>query len=81
MCCSDTICKEVQEQYHCKKAVALNNPFDLAEVEMLSVKEEAELPWNDGRILISMGREDPVKDSGICLRALHLCMRNCRIRS
>ena len=61
VCCSDTICREVQEQYHCKKAVTLNNPFDLAEVEALSDREEAELPWSDGRILISMGREDPVK--------------------
>ncbi|MDE6386324.1 MAG: glycosyltransferase [Lachnospiraceae bacterium] len=61
ICCSETICREVQEKYRCKKAVALQNPFDMKEVKMLSEKEEAELPWSDGRILISMGREDSVK--------------------
>lgn len=61
ICCSDTICREVRQKYHCDKAVALNNPFDLQEVRALSEQEEAQLPWDEGRILISMGREDPVK--------------------
>lgn len=61
ICCSETICREVQDKYHCDKAVTLQNPFDRKEVKQLSEQEEAELPWNDGRILISMGREDPVK--------------------
>lgn len=61
ICCSDTICREVQEQYRCSKAVTLNNPFDIQEVRALSEKEKAELPWNEGRILVSMGREDAVK--------------------
>lgn len=61
ICCSDTICREVQDKYRCGKAVALNNPFDLPEVKALSEQEKAELPWSEGRILISMGREDVVK--------------------
>ncbi len=61
VCCSETICREVQEQYRCGKAVTLQNPFDIKEVKMLSGREEAELPWKEGRILISMGREDSVK--------------------
>lgn len=61
ICCSEVICKEVQEKYKCQKAVALNNPFDIAEVAELSEQEEVELPWNEGRILVSMGREDMVK--------------------
>ena len=61
VCCSETICCEVQEQYRCRKAVTLQNPFDIKEVKMLSGREEAELPWKEGRILISMGREDSVK--------------------
>lgn len=61
ICCSDTICRKVQDQYHCSKAVTLNNPFDLQEVKALSEKGKAELPWSEGRILISMGREDVVK--------------------
>ncbi len=61
VCCSETICREVQEKYRCGKAVTLQNPFDIKEVKMLSGREEAELPWKEGRILISMGREDSVK--------------------
>lgn len=61
VCCSETICREVQEKYRCRKAVTLQNPFDIKEVKMLSGREEAELPWKEGRILISMGREDSVK--------------------
>ena len=61
ICCSDEIYREVREQYHCGKAVALNNPFDIRQAEMLSVQEEPELPWTDGRMIISMGREDDVK--------------------
>lgn len=61
VCCSDTIRREIQDKYRCDKAVTLNNPFDLQEVRALSEKESAELPWDEGRILISMGREDVVK--------------------
>lgn len=61
VCCSETICREVQEKYRCGKAVTLQNPFDIKEVKLLSGREEAELPWKEGRILISMGREDSVK--------------------
>lgn len=61
ICCSEVICKEVQEKYKCQKAVTLNNPFDIAEVAELAMQEEVELPWKEGRILVSMGREDVVK--------------------
>lgn len=61
VCCSETICREVREKYQCGKAVTLQNPFDMQEVKALSMQEEAELPWSEGRILISMGREDVVK--------------------
>lgn len=61
VCCSETICREVQEKYRCGKAVTLQNPFDIKEVKLFSGREEAELPWKEGRILISMGREDSVK--------------------
>lgn len=61
ICCSETICREIREQYGCKCAVTLSNPFDIQEVEALSVREMPELPWTEGRILVSMGREDVVK--------------------
>lgn len=61
ICCSETICREVREKYRCGKAVTLQNPFDREEVRLLAGQEEAELPWCEGRILLSMGREDSVK--------------------
>lgn len=61
ICCSEVICHEVMDKYKSKKAVTLNNPFDIKEVRALSEKEEAKLPWTDGRILVTMGREDDVK--------------------
>lgn len=61
LCCSERICREVEEKYGCKNAVTLHNPFDLHEIEMLAGQETAALPWEEGRILVSMGREDTVK--------------------
>lgn len=75
ICCSETICREVQDKYHCNKAVTLQNPFDMKEVKELSEREEAELPWSDGRILISMGREDPVKGFWHLLKSFSLVHR------
>lgn len=72
VCCSDTICREVQDKYHCDKAVTLNNPFNMKEIRALSVKEEPELPWDGGRILISMGREDAVKGYWHLLKSFSL---------
>lgn len=61
ICCSQVICREIQEQYGHRDAVTLNNPFDLEEVEALSLQETSSIPWTEGRILVSMGREDEVK--------------------
>ena len=72
VCCSDMICQEIREKYHCNKAVTLNNPFDLREVKALSERHEAKLPWSDGRILISMGREDVVKGYWHLLKSFSL---------
>lgn len=72
VCCSETICREVQDKYRCGKAVTLNNPFDMQEVKMLSEREQAELPWSGGKILISMGREDVVKGFWHLLKSFSL---------
>ena len=61
ICCSEVICQEIHEKYGYKEAVTLNNPFDIKEVEALSLQEETKLPWTDGRIIVTMGREDDVK--------------------
>lgn len=72
ICCSDVICREVRDKYRCDKAVTLNNPFDVQEVKALSVKEDPELPWSEGRIIISMGREDEVKGYWHLLKSFSL---------
>lgn len=72
ICCSDEICREVRDKYRCDKAVTLNNPFDMKEVHELSEKAEVDLPWSEGRILISMGREDTVKGFWHLLKSFSL---------
>lgn len=72
ICCSEVICRELRDKYRCDKAVTLNNPFDVQEMRALSVKEEADLPWDEGRILISMGREDVVKGYWHLLKSFSL---------
>lgn len=61
VCCSETISREIREKYRCGKAVTLTNPFDIRRAETLAGQEDVRLPWEDGRVLVSMGREDPVK--------------------
>lgn len=61
ICCSEAIHKEIEEKYKCDHAYTLYNPFDIDEVTTAAVREEADIPWEDGRIIVSMGREDVVK--------------------
>ena len=61
ICCSQVICQEVHEKYGYRGAVTLNNPFDIKEVGKLSETEQVKLPWTNGRIIVTMGREDEVK--------------------
>ncbi len=61
LCCSETLHRMMEEQYHCKHVYTLQGFFDIAEISKLSMTGEAVLPWQDGRIIVSMGREDVVK--------------------
>lgn len=61
ICCSETIHQEIKTAYGCRHACTLLNPFDIREVTELAERERAEIPWEGGRILTSMGREDEVK--------------------
>ncbi len=61
ICCSEQIRREIEDKFGCEKAVTLHNPFDLKEAEALAERFVPQLPWTEGRILVSMGREDPVK--------------------
>lgn len=75
ICCSQVICQEIQERYGYKDAVTLSNPFDLQEVEVLSMQEASSIPWSEGRILVSMGREDEVKGFWHLLKSFALVHR------
>lgn len=61
LCCSKTIENEIREKYLCDSAVTLYNPLDIEKIREDAEKETARLPWTEGRILVSMGREDEVK--------------------
>lgn len=62
LCCSRRIEEEIEEKYHCSKAVTLYNPLDVAELKRRAGEEEPELPWDSREhIIVSMGREDDVK--------------------
>lgn len=61
VCCSETIHREILEKYKCDHAYTLRNPFDIHEIMQLAKAQQPDIPWEDGRILVSMGREDVVK--------------------
>lgn len=61
LCCSDTLRRMIEEKYACDHAYTLQGCFDIEEMRRLADLFEPELPWQDGRIIISMGREDVVK--------------------
>lgn len=61
ICCSETIHKEILEKYKCDHAYTLRNPFDIHEIMQFAEAQKPDIPWEDGRILVSMGREDVVK--------------------
>ncbi len=61
LCCSETIRQEIEEKYSCDHAYTLQNFFDIAQIENRAAEGTGILPWQDGRIIVSMGREDVVK--------------------
>lgn len=61
LCCSETLHEMVEKQYSCDHVYTLQGFFDVAEITELAKAKEAQIPWKDGRIIVSMGREDVVK--------------------
>ena len=49
--------------------------FDIPQIRARAEEEEAELPWRDGRIIVSMGREDVVKGYWHLLKIFSLVHR------
>lgn len=77
LCCSKQIMTEIEEKYHCDKAIALYNPLDVAQVRVLAQEEgEPKLPWLDKEhIVASMGREDDVKGFWHLMKAFSLVQK------
>lgn len=61
LCCSEALRQMIEKKYACDHAYTLQNYFDIAQIRVKAEEEEAKLPWQDGRIIVSMGREDVVK--------------------
>ncbi len=61
LCCSETLRQMIAEKYACDHTYTLQGFFDIAQIRERAEETEAQLPWKDGRIIVSMGREDVVK--------------------
>lgn len=61
LCCSETLRQMIEKKYACDHTYTLQGFFDIAQIRAKAEEEEAVIPWNDGRIIVSMGREDVVK--------------------
>ncbi|MCM1266986.1 MAG: glycosyltransferase [Bacteroidales bacterium] len=61
LCCSETLRGMIEKQYGCDHAYTLQGSFDIDEMHRLAERFQPKLPWKDGRIIVSMGREDVVK--------------------
>ena len=61
LCCSETLRQMIEKKYGCRHACTLQNFFDIDQIRTRAAEGEAQLPWQDGRIICSMGREDTVK--------------------
>lgn len=61
LCCSETLRQMIEKKYACGQACTLQNFFDIAQIRARAGEGEVQLPWQDGRIICSMGREDVVK--------------------
>lgn len=61
LCCSETLCGMIEKKYACDCAYTLTGFFDIPQIQARSAEGEPAFPWQDGRIICSMGREDVVK--------------------
>lgn len=61
LCCSETLRQMIEKKYGCDHTYTLQGFFDIAQMRERAEEWEAQLPWKDGRIIASMGREDVVK--------------------
>lgn len=75
LCCSETLRGMVEEKYGCDHTYTLTGFFDIAQIRARAEEGEAQLPWQEGRIIVSMGREDVVKGFWHLLKIFSLVHR------
>lgn len=75
LCCSETLRGMIEKEYGCGHAYTLQGFFDIAQIRARSEEAEACLPWQDGRVIVSMGREDVVKGFWHLLKIFSLVHR------
>lgn len=61
LCCSETLRGMIEKKYACGCTYTLTGFFDIPQIRARAEEEEPQLPWGEGRIIVSMGREDVVK--------------------
>lgn len=68
VCCSQTIEKVLEEQFHFYKTATLYNLYDVKAIQEKAKQQEPELPWGEMdeegrkiRCMVSMGRDDDMK--------------------
>ncbi len=61
LCCSETLRGMIEKKYACRCAYTLTGFFDIPQIQARAAEREAQLPWQEGRVIVSMGREDVVK--------------------
>ncbi|MDE7359346.1 MAG: glycosyltransferase [Lachnospiraceae bacterium] len=75
LCCSETLRGMIEKKYGCDHTYTLQGFFDIAQIRARAEEGEAQLPWQDGRIIVSMGREDVVKGFWHLLKIFSLVHR------
>ncbi len=72
LCCSEALLRIVETEYNCDHAFVLPNPFDIQDIQKKAGADKPQLPWTDGRILVTMSREDEVKGFWHLIKAFSL---------
>lgn len=80
ICCSKEIEDIVQEKYGYLHTATLYNPYDAEGITELSKEEVTDLPWkmedkDRPRILIGVGRDDPIKGFWHLIKAFYLVQK------
>ncbi len=75
LCCSETLRGMIEKKYACRCAYTLTGFFDIPQIQARAAEREAQLPWQEGRVIVSMGREDVVKGFWHLLKIFSLVHR------